>query len=175
MTQRRFAAATRYPNVSSPDFVIRSDNEMFDEGHGFWSNDEGWVGILQATHFSEAEMLAFTLPHSPGQDAKWVPWKDAGNNHFHDGIEGVFLQEFARSCDKLRKEGAIGQAYVVFRGAHVLQMTGVAIPLLDINYLDVYEMVIFDGVNECGDAWKHVYFPQEQRHYFVEQEAVANV
>ncbi|MGK6944954.1 uridylate kinase [Pseudomonas aeruginosa] len=33
--------------------------------------------------------------------------------------------------------------------------------------IDDYDMVVFDGGNTSGDAWKHVFFPRQREHYFV--------
>jgi hypothetical protein len=27
--------------------------------------------------------------------------------------------------------------------------------------------VVFDGGNTSGDAWKHIFFPRQRKHYFV--------
>lgn len=54
-------------------FVIYSRSESDATEAGFWSNKDGWVDFTQADVFSEVEKAAFSLPHSAGMDAVWMP------------------------------------------------------------------------------------------------------
>jgi hypothetical protein len=65
------------PYDESPlDFVIYSPNESA-LGNGFWSNEEAWVELPQATRFTKDEKNQLTLPISTGQDAQWVLFEEA--------------------------------------------------------------------------------------------------
>ena len=60
------------------EYVVRSVGEGIGEDHGaFWSNEDGWVGLADATRFSLAERIYFHLPHTAGGDAEWMSDKEA--------------------------------------------------------------------------------------------------
>jgi len=55
-------------------FVIYSPNEAaVGDGAGFWSNEDGWVDLEQATRFEKSEIDNLNLPHATGMDAVWMP------------------------------------------------------------------------------------------------------
>ena len=51
--------------------VIRSESEQ-----GYWSNDDGWVDLLDATEFSVEELEGY-LPMTADRDAQWVKKSEA--------------------------------------------------------------------------------------------------
>ena len=56
--------------VPQGDKIIYSANEAATNDAGFWSNDDGWVGDLEAaTRFTAAEAETVDLPMSLGSDA----------------------------------------------------------------------------------------------------------
>ncbi|MGY6272940.1 uridylate kinase [Achromobacter denitrificans] len=63
---------------------------------------------------------------------------------------------------------AIGQTLVFERDKGKLHMRHIAIPDLVETDIDRYEMVVFDGGSLSGDSWKHVFFPRQQTHCFVQ-------
>lgn len=65
--------------INQPEecFVIHSaSEEEASDGFGYWSNEEGWVGIQSATKFTEVEMKNFDLPMATENDASWVCLSD---------------------------------------------------------------------------------------------------
>lgn len=58
---------------SSYQYVIYSPVEAVDnDGAGYWSNENGWTVLEDATRFSLSEMQVFSLPMSAGNDARWL-------------------------------------------------------------------------------------------------------
>ena len=43
---------------------------------------------------------------------------------------------------------------------------------LSLDRLQEYEMIVFDGGNSAGDAWKHVFFPRQMREFFVSEDII---
>lgn len=65
--------ATAWPFMSESDpVVIYSPNEAAcGNGGGFWSNEDGWTDLENATEFEKADVIKLTLPLSSGGDAQW--------------------------------------------------------------------------------------------------------
>lgn len=54
-------------------FMIYSPNEaQMGQGGGYWSNDDGWTDLDNATIFQWSERKGFGLPASLGSDADWL-------------------------------------------------------------------------------------------------------
>ena len=61
-----------WESFADTSLVICSDKAAEDDGHGFWSNDDGWTVVENATLFTEAEREKLSLPNSPCEDARWI-------------------------------------------------------------------------------------------------------
>jgi hypothetical protein len=68
-------------------------------------------------------------------------------------------------------EDAVGQCLVFvrdtnWRNGHKLAMKE---EYPDLDNLDQYEMILFDGGNIHGDLWKHVFYPRQKKHFYVDE------
>ena len=43
---------------------------------------------------------------------------------------------------------------------------------IDIDNLQEYEMILFDGGNSHGDLWKYVFFPRQLQYYYVDENPI---
>lgn len=161
------------PFDNSPlDYVIYSPNEsaLTDGDAGFWSNEDGWCDFTTATRFTKAESETLNLPISTGQDAKWVLWDEANASY---GGKTESLDEFQRDvavcCDCMLQDDAMGETLVFVRENGILQMKAVSADEIDFENLQQYEMIMFDGGNKYGDLWKHVFYPRQKQHFFVDE------
>lgn len=59
-----------WESFADTSLVIYSPAE--DDGLGFWSNDDGWTMLDNATLFTQAEREKLNLPFCPGGDACWI-------------------------------------------------------------------------------------------------------
>lgn len=212
------------------DFVVYSPNESA-LGAGFWSNEDGWVDLPQATRFTKEETERLNLPMATGQDARLVLWEEA--NEIYDAeIHRVMMEaDFARSeaikaeylasgcqasdvdeavrklmaecgelfaddhaawgflmeetheereltvyqeeigsvIDCMLQDGARGQTMVFIREGGDLIPLVIPAGNIDLENLEQYEMILFDGGNSAGDTWKHVFFPRQQKECFVDE------
>lgn len=59
--------------------VVYSPSEAQKDGagEGFWSNEEGWVGLAQADFYWKEEIASCRLPITPRKDAQWLPATEA--------------------------------------------------------------------------------------------------
>ena len=80
-----------------------------------------------------------------------------------------FEEQLGACINSMSQDDATGQTLVFERMSGELKMRAIHCTyLLDANIND-YEMVVFDGGNTSGDAWKHIFFPRQREHYFVYQ------
>lgn len=78
-----------------------------------------------------------------------------------------FEEQLGACINSMSQDDATGQTLVFERMSGELKMRAIhSTYLLDANIND-YEMVVFDGGNTSGDAWKHIFFPRQREHYFV--------
>lgn len=61
-----------WESFADTSLVIYSEKAAEDNGCGFWSNDDGWTLVDNATLFTAAERQKLSLPTCPGNDACWI-------------------------------------------------------------------------------------------------------
>ena len=62
-------------SFSEASTVSGDEGDQSDVG-GYWSNQDGWTTLDNATLFSEEERAVFTLPLSSGNDSTWLTHTD---------------------------------------------------------------------------------------------------
>ncbi|QLF92071.1 uridylate kinase [Pseudomonas sp. ABC1] len=78
-----------------------------------------------------------------------------------------FEEQLGACINSMCQDDATGQTLVFERIRGGLEMREIHCTyLIDVDIND-YEMVIFDGGNTSGDAWKHIFLPRQRQHYFV--------
>lgn len=77
---RALAEARSIVEAAGPEYVIFSAEEFERDGDGagFWSNDEGWTVLEEATVFLDQERYSTDLPHPI--DARWMSLAEAHGN-----------------------------------------------------------------------------------------------
>lgn len=80
-----------------------------------------------------------------------------------------FQHEVAICCDLMLQRDARGQTMAFVRKDGSLVPQVVSADSLDLKNLQQYEMLLFDGGNSAGDTWKHVFFPKQEQHCFVDE------
>lgn len=156
-------------DTGQPLFVVYSaDEAKADPGSGFWSNKDGWTTIDGACLYS-LDDLPVSLPSS-----------------FKDGKPPVLMsytvamqQENLRHAvavviDCMLQDDARGQTIVFTRENGVLMPSTVSADTIELDALGQYEAILFDGGNSAGDLWKHVFFPQQCREYFVDENPICS-
>ena len=78
-----------------------------------------------------------------------------------------FEHQLGACVNAMSQDDAIGQILVFERMRGALHMRHIASADLMNTDTDDYDMVVFDGGDTSGDAWKHVFFPRQREHYFV--------
>lgn len=91
---------------------------------------------------------------------------ETGNNPEFDEFMWHLMQSF--NC--MLQDGAKGEIIVFERvdGSLVSKKIDAKM-LLDEDRHNKYEMILFDGGNTHGNAWKHVFFPHQIKHFFVDE------
>ena len=65
----------RWPD-DKEGFVVQSASES-ENGVAFWSNEDGWTGLDDATVFTSSERRGFNLPMALKNDSIWRPLSEA--------------------------------------------------------------------------------------------------
>lgn len=75
--------------------VIFSEIEAMTSGHGFWSNDEGWTALANATLFTHEETRTLGLPLALADlpDANWMAGSDAERANLAARIKTVLIED----------------------------------------------------------------------------------
>lgn len=147
-------------------YVIYSPNESAtQDGAGFWNNEFGWMELDDATRYPEAKRRACELPKSLGDDARWVLFDDAhrcyGGGDFTPEQRTLFRDKVTSSINSMLQDSALGETFVFRRVGVDLVSEAISPDAIDLDDLDQYEMIIFDGGNLEGDSWKHIYLPKQ--------------
>lgn len=154
-------------------YVTYSANESaINEGAGFWSNQHGWVELGDATRFSHSEIQTLNLPISTGQDAMWVLYEEARKHYGTFSTptpEDAFRHEVGCCIDCMLQDDARGETIVFVRQGDSLVPKVINAEAVDLDNLQQYEMILFDGGNSAGDTWKHVFFPKQLQDHFVDE------
>jgi hypothetical protein len=153
-------------------YVIYSPNESaINDGAGFWSNQNGWTELDEATKFLHSEKQTLNLPISTGQDAKWVLYDEAREHCGSATTEAIkaFQHEVGICIDCMLQDDACGQTMVFVRENGKLVPKVVSPDAIDLENLQQYEMILFDGGNSAGDTWKHTFFPKQLQGCFVDE------
>jgi hypothetical protein len=72
------------------------------------------------------------------------------------------------------QDGSVGNVYGIFRENHKLVMQ-ILDPLnfdIRMEALTKFEMLLFDGGSIYGDSWKHVFYPGQLQHFFVDENPI---
>lgn len=147
-------------------YVIYSPNESaISDGGGFWCNESGWVELDDATRFTETETHSFSLPKALGDDAHWVLFDEVhrcyGGYGFTPEQRAAFRDKVALSIESMLQPSAVGETFVFRRIGCSLVPEPISPDAIDLDDLDQYEMILFDGGNLDGDMWKHLYMPKQ--------------
>lgn len=147
-------------------YVIYSPNESTVlDGAGFWSTKFGWTMLDDATRYTEAERRAFELPSSLGDDARWVLFDEVhrcyGGGDFTPEQRTLFRDKVALSINSMLQASALGETFVFRRVGVDLVSEAISPDAIDLDDLDQYEMLIFDGGTLEGESWKHIYLPKQ--------------
>lgn len=81
----------------------------------------------------------------------------------------AFQHEVGICIDCMLQDDACGQTMVFARENGKLVPKVVGPDAIDLNNLQQYEMILFDGGNSAGDMWKHTFFPKQLQDYFVDE------
>lgn len=88
------------------------------------------------------------------------------STHFNDML--------ARAIESMMNDDAVGEVLVFYRDDDGLKIMAVDPTEITADNVHRYEMILFDGGNEQGEAWKHVFFPASGQEIFaLESEAPA--
>ena len=153
-------------------FVIYSPNESaLTDGAGFWSNKDGWTEFYVADKFSHSEMQTLKLPVSTGQDARWVLRDEAAKHYGAVNTEALesFRHEVAICINCMLQDDARGGTMAFVREDGRLTPKVISADAIDLDNLQQYEMILFDGGNSAGDTWKHTFFPKQLKNHFVDE------
>lgn len=160
-------------NEGAARYVVYSPNESAAaDGAGFWNNEEGWTEFEHATVFLNAEALTLQLPVSAGNDARYVNYHVARK---HYGTmetspeKEAFKRKVGTSVNCMLQDDARGETMVFVRKDGNLIPKSISADTLDMENLEQFEMILFDGGNSAGDSWKHVFFPQRLESHFVDE------
>lgn len=153
-------------------YVIYSPNESaIQDGAGFWSNESGWVDLDDATRFTEAEKHSFSLPKALGDDARWVLFDEVhrcyGGGDFTPEQRTAFRDKVASSINSMLQDSALGETFVFKRIGVDLVPQAISPDAIDLDDLEQYEMLMFDGANLDGDSWKHIFLPKQLEDKFI--------
>jgi hypothetical protein len=83
-----------------------------------------------------------------------------------------FRHEVACCVDLMGQDDARGEILVFIRVDHKLISKTIDASQLDLDNLQQYETILFDGGNSAGDTWKHVFFPLVLQHHLVDENAL---
>ena len=111
------------------------------------------------------------LPVSTGRDAKWVLFDEAREHYGTVNTEALeaFRHEVAICIDCMLQDDARGETLVFVREDGHLIPKVVSADAIDLENLQQYEMILFDGGNSAGDTWKHTFFLKQLQHHFVDE------
>lgn len=179
-------------------YVIYSPNESaINDGAGFWSNQGRWTELDEASKFSHSEMKTMEMPVSTGQDARCVLFNEVRHHYGQTGtlsnscesecmtcvgcsggkkrVEAdaealdAFRHEVAVCIDCMLQDDARGETMVFVREGASLIPKIISADAIDLDNLQQYEMILFDGGNSAGDTWKHTFFPKQLKDHFVDE------
>lgn len=81
----------------------------------------------------------------------------------------AYQEILGHAIDCMLQDDSRGQAMVFIReGAQLVPQT-IDPGAIDLENLEQYEMVLIDGGNSAGDSWKHVFYPKQGLHHFVDE------
>ena len=142
-----------------------------DRGNKFWSSEQqDWVEFERATRFSEEQKNSGYIPEINiplGGDDEWMTLDEAFLNHSFQAVK--MQHEIAISIDCMLQEDATGETVVFVREGVQLVSKKVAADSIDLDQIQQYEMILFDGGNIHGDQWKHFYFPKQLKQFFLNE------
>ena len=126
-----------------------------DRGNKFWSSEQqDWVEFERATRFSEEQKNSGYIPEINiplGGDDEWMTLDEAFLNHSFQAVK--MQHEIAISIDCMLQEDATGETVVFVREGVQLVSKKVAADSIDLDQIQQYEMILFDGGNIHGDQW----------------------
>lgn len=153
------------PTVLDPDF-----QETGGQHFTTFQNGLGDVtGVSIYGPFEDYELAeAFGEDHVDGDH--WEIFEAQQTSRFTP-----FQMEVAKYCDAMLQDDAVGSAYALIREENQTFLSLVRLELmsdtkgLNMENLEQYEAIIFDGGNTSGDLWKHISFPKMKAHFFVDE------
>lgn len=125
---------------------------------------------------SRAPKKADTQPADVDRAGRQVFYDEAREYYGSVTTEAIkaFQHEVGICIDCMLQDDAHGQTIVFVRENGDLVPKTISADTIDLNNLQQYEMILFDGGNSAGDTWKHTFFPKQlQDHFVVENRFIA--
>lgn len=153
-------------------FLIVSRTELNQQFHsGFLRDGRGWAPLHLATLFTAAELENTLASLTDPADSVVIPaprFLDFGA--VYKAI--AFRDSIARCIDCMSQDAACGETWVFTRVDGKLVPQSISAQELNINNLNPYEMIMFDGGNTAGDRWKHTFNIKQMTSYFVDENPI---